>query len=79
MRIKTHLPLSQLQVYVQREPEAEKKLKAKDPNCYGLGPIRLDKLNITQVASAFNRLKGPGHAIQYLFENSACASIEFQK
>jgi len=50
MRIKSHLQLSQLEVYVQREPEADKKLKSKDPNAYGLGPTKLDKLNITQVA-----------------------------
>ena len=54
MRIKTHLQLSQLKVYVQREPEADKKLKGKDPNAYGLGPTRLHKLNVSQVASTFN-------------------------
>ena len=57
MRIKTHLQLSQLEVYVQREPEADKKLKGKDPNAYGLGPTKLHKLNVTQVASTFNPLK----------------------
>ena len=57
MRIKSHLQLSQLEVYVQREPEADKKLKSKDPNAYGLGPTKLDKLNVTQVASKFNHFK----------------------
>ena len=53
MRIKTYLPLSELCVYVQREPEAEKKLTAKDPRSYGVGPTRFDKLTINPVASMF--------------------------
>ena len=51
MKIKTHLQLSQLYVYVQREPQAEKKLTAKDPNSYGVGPTKLEKLNVTPVNS----------------------------
>lgn len=53
MRIKTCMQLIHLEVYVQREPEAEKKLRQKDPSAYGVGPTRLPKLQTTQVTSEF--------------------------
>jgi len=56
MQIETKLPLSELHVYVMREFEAEKKLVAKDPNSYGVGPTRITKLDITQLAGAFSQL-----------------------
>ena len=53
MRIKTCLQLIHLEVYVQRELEAEKKLTQKDPSAYGVGPTRLPKLQTTQESSEF--------------------------
>ena len=53
MRIKTLLQLIYLEVYVQRELEAQKKLTQKDPSAYGVGPTRLPKLQTTQVSSEF--------------------------
>lgn len=50
MQIETKLPLNYLEVYVMREFEAEKKLTAKDPNSYGVGPTRITQLDITQGA-----------------------------
>ena len=50
MQVETELPLIHLEVYVMREFEAEKKLTAKDPNSYGVGPTRIDQLEIKQVA-----------------------------
>ena len=55
MRIRTCLQLIHLEVYVQREPEAEKKLTQKDPSAYGVGPTRIPKLQTTQVSSEFIR------------------------
>lgn len=52
MQIETKLALQELHVYVMREFEAEKKLMAKDPNSYGVGPTRITKLDITQLAGA---------------------------
>ena len=56
MQIETKLPLRELHVYVMREFEAEKKLEAKDPNSYGVGPTRITKLDITQLAGACTQL-----------------------
>ena len=53
MRIKTCLQLTHLEVSVQRELEAEKKLTQKDPSAYGVGPTRLPKLQTTQLTSEF--------------------------
>ena len=53
MRIRTCLQLIHLEVYVQRELEAEKKLTQKDPSAYGVGPTRLPNLQTTQVSSEF--------------------------
>ena len=52
MQVDTELPLHHLEVYVMREFEAEKKLTAKDPNSYGVGPTRITKLEVTQVGGA---------------------------
>ena len=52
MQIETKSPLRELHVYVMREFEAEKKLMAKDPNSYGVGPTRITKLDITQLSGA---------------------------
>ena len=52
MQIETKIPLQELYVYVMREFEAEKKLMAKDPNSYGVGPTRITNLDITQLAGA---------------------------
>lgn len=51
MRIRTCLQLIDLEVYVQRELEAEKKLTQKDPSAYGVGPTRIPKLQTTPVSS----------------------------
>lgn len=53
MQIETEHALHHLEVYVLREFEAEKKLTAKDPNSYGLGPKRIIQLDVTQA-------NGPG-------------------
>lgn len=51
MKIKTCLQLIHLEVYVQRELEAEKKLTQKDPSAYGVGPTRIPKLQTTPISS----------------------------
>ena len=57
MRIKSCQQLIQLAVYVQREPEAEKKLTQKDPHVYGLGPTRLNhRLHVADVSCTFSCL-----------------------
>lgn len=50
MQVETNIPLQELYVYVMREFEAEKKLMAKDPSSYGVGPTRITNLDITQLA-----------------------------
>ncbi|XP_068709507.1 uncharacterized protein [Montipora foliosa] len=64
MRIKTYLPLSELCVYVQREPQAEKKLTEKDPRSYGVGPTRFDELTINPVASVNPALEPPTYLVK---------------
>lgn len=53
MQVETKFPLRQLHVYVMREFEAEKKLQAKDPISYGVGPTRITKLDISQLPGMF--------------------------
>lgn len=57
MRIRTCLQLIDLEVYVQRELEAEKKLTQKDPSAYGVGPTRIPKLQTTPVSRSDSTLE----------------------
>lgn len=49
MEIDTQLPLRQLEVYVLRDFEAEKKLAAKDPKAYGVGEIRFLEKDVQEI------------------------------
>ncbi|XP_058954341.2 uncharacterized protein [Pocillopora verrucosa] len=49
MEIDTQLPLRQLEVYVLRDFEAEKKLVAKDPKAYGVGEIRFLEKDVQEI------------------------------
>lgn len=42
MRIRAHMQLSVIEVYVQRDHRAEEKLTKKDPSLYGVGPTRFE-------------------------------------
>lgn len=49
MEIDTQLPLRQLEVYVLRDFEAEKKLVSKDPKAYGVGEIRFPEKDVQEI------------------------------
>lgn len=49
MEIDTQLPLRQLEVYVLRDFEAEKKLYSKDPKAYGVGEIRFIEKDVQEI------------------------------
>lgn len=51
MRIRAHMQLSVIEVYVQRDHKAEEKLTKKDPSLYGVGPTRFENPMIEEVLS----------------------------
>ena len=52
MRIRAHMQLSVIEVYVQRDHRAEEKLTKKDPSLYGVGPTRFENPMIEEVCKS---------------------------
>lgn len=66
MEIDTQLPLRQLEVYVLRDFEAEKKLVSKDPKAYGVGEIRFIEKDVQEIntSSTYRSVTTAPNALQ---------------
>ena len=52
MRIRAHMQLSVIEVYVQRDHRAEEKLTKKDPSLYIVGPTKFENPMIKEVCKS---------------------------